>query len=154
MAKLLDSPLSALSMGRVGPGCEDDDVLALTRESSLVLALYTMLQLKVNAVAVVGDSGILVSTLSVSNLRGNVASKLPQLRRETVGSFLEKHSKSDMGLLPTPLTCDNNDNLVDVIESMLVCRVHRTWRVDALGWPIGVVNYTDVIELAIKALAE
>ncbi|KAJ1457594.1 hypothetical protein M885DRAFT_562941 [Pelagophyceae sp. CCMP2097] len=130
-------------------GAKRQDVVAINESAELIPAIFTLLREGVNAAAVVDGAGALVSTLSLSDLRGTVAPQLAAFHGLSVGAFLRRrHHLPD---LPKPLTCKSIDYLGDVIEALLGCEVHRAWFVDSNGKPTNVVTFTDVIDIVYRS---
>jgi CBS-domain-containing membrane protein len=148
------------------------NVVTITSGTSLLVALQIMQDANVYAAAIVDkDTGVLISTLSVSDLRGTgnwhflmkyrssksldcvlflysgfVTSALRALSSIPVVDFLRhKNGIPAEGLLPTPLTFRSDDRLGDVVGSMLSSHYHRSWKVDDHGRPTDVMTLTDVI---------
>ena len=75
--------------------------------------------------------------------------QLPLMHDITVAEFLQRRHLATP--LPTPLTCERGHKLVDVLDSMLGWRVHRSWFVNAHGYPQGVITFTDIIAAVYKS---
>ena len=159
LGRVLDSSLRQLGIKALGPG--EKALVTCTPDSSLVDAVGAMLQRNVHALAVVNDHGLLLSTFSVSDLRGLDAEQLVSIVDISVGEFLLKqsarapaassdwsrlttHDASTMTgyVLPPPLTCRLDGNLGEIADLMLRHNVHRTWLVgnaandDTAGSPL------------------
>jgi hypothetical protein len=154
------------------------NLVIITSESSFIVALQIMLEAKVWAAAIVDkDTGVLISTLSVSDLRGTknshfltkyrssrlldcvlllysgfVTSALPALSSIPVVDFIrQKNGIPSDEPLSAPLTYKNDDRLGDVVGSMLSSHYHRSWKVDDHGRPTDVMTLTDVIRTVWEA---
>ena len=164
LGRVLGRSLRELDLGSENP------LVKCTTSSRLTDVLGTMVQRTVHAVAVVdGDNGLLLSTLSISDLRGiSSAEELMSLEDISVGEFLLRdqlsatEAASDL-VFPLPLTCRVDDTLGQIVDQMLSRNVHRSWvvgkRPDAgptilqgHGLPIGVVTYTDVIRIVYNTM--
>lgn len=146
---LLNVPLREHRIKEVVTGDPLPRLVYVNEDSPLVEALHLMLQSKVTAAPVVDrSSGRLLSQLSMSDLRGFNAAKATALvqlgQLVSVGDFLrDLHN----GALPVPLSCAPEENLGDVLASMLRSRVHRAWYTDDKKVLDGVLSYTDIIAM-------
>jgi len=105
---------------------------------------------EVNAVAVLDDKGAIRANLSASELRGITQESLPFVMQPVL-HFLETLS----GKKPvSPITCQPEDKLRDVVKKTLENNVHRVWITDKQRKPVGVVTLTDVIRQLRKFLTE
>lgn len=131
LAALGDATLASLGLGRGG-------VAAVAAALPTVEALSFATSQGVSAVAVIGDSGVLVGSLSVSDLRacagaGALASLALPVREFLAGQRL--------------VTCAPDALLSAVVARLAAERVHRLWVVDSDGVPSGVVTLTDVLRV-------
>eukprot|EP00456_Euglypha_rotunda_P026981 TRINITY_DN2163_c0_g1_i22.p1 TRINITY_DN2163_c0_g1~~TRINITY_DN2163_c0_g1_i22.p1 ORF type:complete len:612 (+),score=106.94 TRINITY_DN2163_c0_g1_i22:120-1955(+) len=120
-----------------------------TRESKLVTVASTRTALsafqslttrELSAAPVVDSSGVLIASLSLSDLRGISSEDVPDLLL-SVEEFLKKvHG----GKIPKPITIKKDDTLADIIPLIAKARVHRVWVVDDDGKPSDVVSLTDI----------
>ncbi|KAJ1461916.1 hypothetical protein M885DRAFT_507108 [Pelagophyceae sp. CCMP2097] len=125
---------------------EPRELLTVTKSSDLVDALSEMVRFAVHAVPVVdAETGAVVDTLSVTDLRGSTVEHLPAMHSSTVGAFLEQRQHRAGGTLRPQVAFEPHQKLGDVAKGMLRWRVHRAWLVDDEGRPTGVVSFTDVI---------
>ncbi|KAJ1452131.1 hypothetical protein M885DRAFT_620161 [Pelagophyceae sp. CCMP2097] len=153
---LLDSRLYDLNLG---PG-QDVPLLRVDASAPLLETLSAMATQQVRAVPVLQQRR-LVSTLSVSDLRGMAASSLRSFDRVTVSGFLKglhpelayvAHPQLvGTDTLPAPLTCRSDDRLIDIIDSLLGCNVHRSWVVNNQLHPLHAVSATDVLLAVLNA---
>jgi CBS domain-containing protein len=124
------------------------DIVNVSMSDNLIDALNVLLESKVHGVAVVGDGGKLQSVLSVSDLRGMVASRLPSLRFLTVSDFLrQRELRTYDEPLSAPFTCTPEDRLKDVAETMLQFHFHMVWIIDYKDQPTDVLTLTDIINI-------
>jgi len=115
--------------------------VCITTKDKAVVGFYKMFYNKVNAVAVVDESGKLVANLSCSDLRGLSSDTIQYVRLPPL-SFIQ----SMTGEKPSrPITCRVKDHLNLVIDQMVSANVHRVWITDSAEKPIGVVTLTDVL---------
>ncbi|KAI9334156.1 hypothetical protein BDR26DRAFT_867455 [Obelidium mucronatum] len=113
------------------------------KESETALEGYNrMAHFKLLALPVLSGAGLVVATLSASDLRG--------LSRETLAfvelpvlEFLKKMNLKADNETTSSLT--PADTLLDAINLLVERDVHRLWIVDSVLRPIGVVSQSDVI---------
>jgi CBS domain-containing protein len=128
------------------------DLVSVSISDGLIQALHIVLESKVHGVAVVDDEGKLASILSVSDLRGIVAARLPSMRPISVNDFLrQKEPRSFDEPLPTPFTCTRDDRLGDIVDAMLQQHFHRIWLVNDAEQPTDVLTLTDIIYIVWKS---
>ena len=124
------------------------DLVNVSMSDNLIGALNVLLESKVHGVAVVDDDGKLKSVLSVSDLRGIEAPRLPSLRFLTVSDFLrQKELRTSDESLSVPFICTLEDRLKDVVDTMLQFRFHRVWLIDGKNQPNDVLTLTDIIHI-------
>lgn len=105
-----------------------------------------------NSVAVLNDDGAIIANMSASELLGISQENLSYLK-EPVLQFLEKVSGCRFeinvereGEKPlSPITCEPEDDLKDVIKKMLEYGIHRVWITDKQKRPLGVNTLTDIL---------
>eukprot|EP00301_Raphidiophrys_heterophryoidea_P000091 c1004_g1_i1.p1 GENE.c1004_g1_i1~~c1004_g1_i1.p1 ORF type:complete len:338 (+),score=103.16 c1004_g1_i1:203-1216(+) len=115
--------------------------LVTIRETASALEGFRILFAKrANAAAVVDENGQLVENLSVSDLRGVLASNIGELLALPVPRFLETRRGKR-----TPIVCSPQTPLKQVVRTLASSRVHRLWIVDGGNRAIGVVSLTDVL---------
>jgi len=101
---------------------------------------FQLMRLKqVNALAVVNESGTLVTTLSDADLRGFTREKLETLLFPITQFLTRTH-----GSVLKPVVCHPTDSLKTVLDLLISEKVHRIWIVDDHHKPIGVVSLTDI----------
>ena len=81
-----------------------------------------------------------------------VTPRLLSIRGATVGQFLNQKYPDQR--LPTPLTCLLDDNLEEVVGTILLFGFHRAWLVDDHNKPLHVISLTDVIQLVYRSERE
>ncbi|KAI9356583.1 hypothetical protein DFJ73DRAFT_823253 [Zopfochytrium polystomum] len=125
------------------------------RDSETALAGYTrMAEKKVMAVPVVDAAGLVVATLSASDLRGLSADSVEWVR-ENVLTFLEKmKSRLNLQKSAEPVSLTPNDTLQDAMNLMVERDIHRIWILDDMLRPIGVVSQSDIIGAIVKVPAD
>jgi len=124
------------------------DLVNVSMSDKLIGALNVLLESKVHGVAVVDDDGKLKSVLSVSDLRGIEAPRLPSLRFLTVSDFLrQKEPRSFDEIIPVPFICNHDDKLGAIVRSMLEVHYHRVWLIDGKNQPNDVLTLTDIINI-------
>jgi len=118
------------------------DSLVIGRDNEVALLLYQrMFSFGVTAMPIVNKEGMLVTTLSPSDLKGMTKDKLHTLMLP-VTTFLRVMS----GKCPAkPVTCGTKTRLRDVAMSALTAKVHRVWAVNSAQEPLGVVSFSDII---------
>jgi len=107
------------------------------------LAIYgfqLMRKKEVNAIAVINESGSIVTTLSDSDLRAFTQDQFEYLFVSTT-EFL---SRAHGGEIRKPVVCSDTDNLKRVVDLIVREKIHRVWIVDGEMKPIGVVSMTDI----------
>jgi len=98
----------------------------------------------IHGVGIVDANGVLVGTLSASDLRSLDAE---HLRFATLPSieFVKKFSPASA----KPVTATKTDSLRTVMQRMLEHRVHRVWIVDAENKVVGVITMSDIIKACV-----
>ncbi|KAJ3187102.1 hypothetical protein HDU85_007140 [Gaertneriomyces sp. JEL0708] len=129
--------------------------------SSAAVILKQMAAHSLNAVPVVNGhlNGVLVGTLSISDLRSYLAAQdhddlmriMLNLQALSVAQFLQKvKPESPAGHaagMGNGVWCHSETPVVQVMRRAVDARVHRLWVVDKESVPLGVVTYTDLIAL-------
>ncbi|KAJ1446333.1 hypothetical protein M885DRAFT_577834 [Pelagophyceae sp. CCMP2097] len=147
----------------LGAASSKKALVSVTEETNLILALGLMLENDLNAMPVLAESsGRLVGTLSLSDLRGTIAARLPWMATTTVAAFIQRHHPKMQWWhhpslswldVPKPLTCDLDDSLIEITEAMLHGKVHRLWLVDDDEFlrPLDVITASDLIRAVVEA---
>ncbi|KAI8814821.1 hypothetical protein BJ742DRAFT_734049 [Cladochytrium replicatum] len=96
---------------------------------------------KVPAMPIVNSAGLIVGTLSSSDLRGITRASLNNLALPVL-DYLKTITQPSS----TPITCSKFDTLKTLLHKLADNKVHRIWVVDdEKGSPIGVVSQSDLI---------
>jgi len=99
------------------------------------------------AAPVLDDEGVVMATISASDLRGLRCESFNTLLLPVLDFLRIQHAARGTELLP-PVTCTIHHTLGQLIAQLLDNRVHRSWVVQsdrASPHPIGVVTMTDLI---------
>ncbi|KAJ3112143.1 hypothetical protein HDU96_004911 [Phlyctochytrium bullatum] len=115
-------------------------VLVVAESEAAIDGYARMAAKKVPALPVVDEKGVVVDTLSASDLRGMSAATLTNVQlpvREFV-KLSPTHRNSTVSLAET-------DTLATALKTLVDANVHRAWILDAQGKPIGVVSQSDII---------
>jgi CBS domain containing-hemolysin-like protein len=105
-----------------------------------IYGFQLMRKKEINAIAVINESGSIISTLSDSDLRTFTQNQFENLFLPTTEFLLRAHT----GEMRKPVVCSDRDNLKRVVDLMVREKIHRVWIVDGEMKPIGVVSMTDV----------
>jgi len=118
-------------------------------------AFKLMIDQKVSAVAVVDDKGVVVGSLSNSDIKflGYHVDYFDMLGR-SVSNYLDALRIYDANrTIPPnrdPVVCKELTTLRDVINTVCFYRIHRIYIVDDEGKPIGVVSLLDILKQVLK----
>jgi CBS domain-containing protein len=119
----------------------DGKVKTLLASQTALSAVRALTTHSFSAGPVVDTAGVVIGTLSISDLRGFTKELMPDLLLP-VDAFLKKiHGEK----IPAPLTIKKTDTLSDIIPQVAKARVHRVWIVGDDGKPLGVLSLTDII---------
>lgn len=111
-------------------------------ENTKALEVFRILHLDdISAVPLVNDAGQLTSTLSASDLRGLRSYQLKSVLLPAI-DFLHIYKGPAARRC---ITCTENDSLSNVINKLIVHRIHRVWVVDANSTPVGCISLSDII---------
>jgi CBS domain-containing protein len=132
-------------LGLVNPLGDRDFPVASASERT-ISAFHRMFNKHVRALPVVDENGILIATLSASDLRGISNSSLSSVKLP-VQQFLEVMQG---GKPPHPVVCKSTSTLADVMLAVTTAKVHRVWVTDSKEQPIGVVTLTDIINTVLE----
>lgn len=112
------------------------------------------------ALPVVDKDGIIVSTLSTSDLRGCqrtlLSSSSPRATASHLGSLTIREFlvSSHSHHLPPPVLCHPEDSIRSAVSKMIEKRIHRVWVSDDVRGSrrgVGVVSMTDVMRVVFNA---
>lgn len=123
---------------------EEFNELCVVNEKTIVLTAYRrMLKYKGDALAVVDDSGKLMTTMSPSDLR-MLWEKTKDLKLVlgTVGEFLKVVYG---GFLRPPISVRKTDTVAKAMTHCVLGKVHRVWVVDDEDKPIQCVRIQDIL---------
>ena len=98
---------------------------------------------KINGIGVVDDDGVLVGTLSVSDIQLGVGEFLPLLNIP-VKNILATFPRRAL------VTCTASESLLTVMEKLVKAGVHRIFVIDGERKPIGVVTNTDILDTVLS----
>ncbi|KAJ3293078.1 hypothetical protein BCR33DRAFT_854158 [Rhizoclosmatium globosum] len=113
------------------------------KDSETALEGYTrMAAAKILALPVVDAAGLVVATLSASDLRGLSRETLAYVNLNVL-DFIKKMDLKSTKEATSSLT--PADTLLDAINLLVERDVHRLWILDSVLRPIGVVSQSDVI---------
>jgi len=102
-----------------------------------------MQQEQVQALPVVNEKGILVTTLSTFDAKGLESNNLKFTFLPVIEYLHQMHGDK----LLHPITCHPRTLLADIITQMATAQIHKhqVWVTDPEGKPIDVVSMTDVL---------
>jgi len=140
MGPIVDQYISEL-------GLIDDTPVTLNEAETALEGFRTIRLMCISAVAVVNDSGEIITTLSASDVKGLTQETLPTIQKPVVEFLKARHPE---GKLVHPVTCEARTLLKDVILQMVTAKVHRVFVVDASRKPRGVVSMTDICRVFTK----
>jgi len=129
--------LSDLNLANPVGGC----VFQVPENLQTIKALNQIVKQKVHAVAVVDETGKIITTLSESDVRPLCNTNFKKIVLPISEFLREFHD----GKLTHPVTCGPTDILLDVAIRAVAAKVHRVWVVDSAERPIGVVTMSDII---------
>jgi CBS domain-containing protein len=138
----LKKPVKDLNLGL-------KDVFTVTIDKTPMDAFRIMQQKRVSAIAVVDENGVLVGTISVSDIKaiGNNL-KFFELLAKPITMYLQhiQTSTREMDdIRPSVLKCKPNNTLDFVMKELTNWKVHRLFVVDENHKPIGVVSLYDIL---------
>jgi CBS domain-containing protein len=136
-----------INVGRVTVrdlGVTHSNIIVVRADDSAISSLRIMNNNKLSAAPIVDGMGVLVGTLSISDLKGITSESLRALGAPTF-TFSEQHSYRQP--LPKAIMITLDSTFADVIRLVAHTRVHRVWIVDADHRPIGVIALTDICRI-------
>ncbi|KAJ3211291.1 hypothetical protein HDU67_004633 [Dinochytrium kinnereticum] len=124
-------------------------VFTATEGETAIEGYARMAANKVAALPVVSKDGIVVDTLSASDLRGMSAGTLENVKLPVSGfvKLSPTHKESTISVSST-------DTLYDAFKKIVENDIHRVWILDATGKPVGVVSQSDIIGAAVGLAAD
>jgi len=133
------------------------DVFAIREDAKAIDGFKLMVAKHVRGIGIVDESGLLVDTLSVRDLRG-IGTNAAKFRRlfDTAKLFKERVRSDFPQQTPAaPLVVSEEDTLETVIRLMDDGNIHRVFEVESSGGkpgkPVHVISQVDVIRFALKA---
>jgi len=137
-------------LGLVSPERISNKLVAMSAKNSAVEGFRKIYRQGVTAIAIVDDNDELIGTLSSSDIRGIKMENLSSVL-EPVMEFLAKKFPQSRPLV----TVTAHANLKEVMEKLIMGRVHRVWVVDMNSRrPIGVVTMTTVLKVIFDHLRQ
>jgi hypothetical protein len=123
-----------------------ETVSVRTTESAL-LGFRRLMQWKIGlgdlaALPVIGESGVILTVLSATDLRSITKLTLSTLLLPVLDYLVLTH-----GAIRAPVVCRSTDTLEHAMKKILDARVHRAFLVDAGMHVVGVVSLTDILKL-------
>lgn len=128
-------------------GIAYSNVISVKANDVALDSLRVMNAHKLSAAPIVNDAGVLVGTLSVSDLKSVTSESFRTLAMST-SQFAEKHSSASQ--TPKAIMVTPEGTFGDVINLVTHAKTHRVWVVDANHKPIGVISLTDVCRVITK----
>jgi len=123
--------------------CADNKrITTITTNERAIDGFLKMLEQKSEACAVVDGNGVLVASLSASDLRGLTDEKLKGIVLPVLDFFRVMNGSKGA---PPPLTCMANEPLLDVTRKILKSSNRRCWMVDEYFRPISLVPMGRII---------
>jgi CBS-domain-containing membrane protein len=118
-------------------------LVVVNANDSALVSFKRMNDMRVSAAPIVNDHGVLVGTLSVSDLKGLVVDSFSSLLGSTL-DFSQKHHY----VQSVPVVCQPTDSFAKVVQEVALSRRHRVWIVDSTQKPVGVISLTDICRIA------
>jgi len=135
----------------LGRGPRQRPLLVLPLNNTALEGFHRMQQERVQALPVVNESGMIVTTLSTFDAKGLNAENLKYVFLPVTEYLHKMHGAR----LLHPLTCSPRTLLGDIITQMATAQIHKhqIWVIDVEGKPIDVVSMTDVLFVLWHAVA-
>jgi len=126
-----------------GPlGC----IVSITTEERAIDGFLKMLDSKINACAVVDKDGVMVASLSPSDLRGLTNEKLQTILLPVMEFF---PAMTGARASP-PLICRPDDMLLETMRKILKASTRRCWVVDEKMRPMGLLSMGNIISFVLS----
>lgn len=119
-----------------------NELCIASQDTSTLSAYRKMITWKGDAVAITNASGVLVGTLSPTDLRV-LWSKTSSLEKCLVS--LEEFMKFLYGSFRTPVTVGPESTLFEAMERCVAAKIHRVWATDSSGKPIACIRTQDML---------
>eukprot|EP00732_Lithocolla_globosa_P003505 Lithocolla_globosa_v1_NODE_2842_length_1851_cov_25.532294.p1 type:complete len:335 gc:universal NODE_2842_length_1851_cov_25.532294:1550-546(-) len=126
---------------------KDKAPVTLNETQTALAGFIKMIQDNLNALPVVNDSGKLVDTLSVSDLRYIVTSSFLGEKDIDLSSLLKpvlEFLSDKPASLRDDFSCDSQDTLEFVLKKLAKNKIHRLW-IQFDGKPTGTISMSDII---------
>lgn len=115
--------------------------LTMSNTKRALVGFRKMCQFNRSSIGIVNEAGVLVGTLSLSDLRGLDRATFGDLA-ENVETYLASRSE---GVVRPLIKAHAGATVSELMDRMVAGRVHRVWIVDADGKPVGQLSMSDVI---------
>jgi len=138
------APVSKMTIRELGIAYSD--VISVHANDTALESLRSMNSHKLSAVPILNEGGVLVGTLSISDLKSISNESLLSLYTGTL-LFAEKHSYWGH---PKAVMVMPESTFADVIALISHAKTHRVWVVDAQHKPVGVISLTDICRAITK----
>jgi len=132
------------TINQLGLGKTTHKVASISYTLTALTAFRLIYREQVNAVAVTNEDGVIVATISSSDVRGLLESDLPHLLRPTL-EYLAKRGITQR----KQIQVNENNTLEEVMAALLEGKVHRVWVCEEQR-PVSVITMSDVIRLWYK----
>jgi CBS domain-containing protein len=114
-----NKPVSELKSTAGGGG----PIVSVNTHTRALFAFIQMHTQGVSAVAVVDSQGILVGSISVSDLRSLTPTQLESLQLPVMEFLAQRHTNAPS----TPISCSATATVGEAVELLAAARVHRVW---------------------------
>jgi len=144
LARIFSKPIEELNLcNPLGRGSREPELVTISTKETALEGFRVMHVKDIQAVPVVDDQGVIVSTLSTSDTKGLDANNITKCLLPVIDFLKEMHG----GRLIHPITCTPKDTLGEVVLKMKVATIHRhqVWVTNAERKPIDVVSMSDVL---------
>ncbi|KAJ1554772.1 hypothetical protein HK405_004096 [Cladochytrium tenue] len=143
----LSSPLSETTLLQAGLAGPHRRVFSLSDKETALAGYSRMAEHRVLALPILDGAGLVVATLSASDLRGLSADSVDWVRLNVL-EFLKKMQGTRgvprVQLEPT-VSLTPSDTLQDALALLVERDVHRAWILDGMLRPVGVVSQSDIL---------
>jgi CBS domain-containing protein len=114
-------------------------------ESETALEGYNrMASKKIHALPIVDNAGLVVATLSASDLRGLSRDTVEKVKLP-VTEFLKVTAPLAKKRDGEPVSITPDDTLMDALTLMVEKNVHRVWILNSMLRPVGCISQSDII---------
>lgn len=143
LSPIMNKPIEELHLcNPLGRGPSELPLVTISTKEPALEGFRLMHVKDIQALPVVDDQGVLVTTLSTADSKGLDEHNIIKCLLPVVDFLKEMH-----GSLIHPITCAPKDSLGSVVLKMKTASVHRhqVWVTDSAQKPIDVVSMTDVM---------